>query len=120
MLCAMRALVVAAVAVIAVPTATTVVRAADLTVAPVKRHVVHHRHVRARLVRDYDGTAILIRRARPTLARPPLIRPDAAYDVAVYDVARRLDETVPVPGAMPSRYLNGQPVRPTDRPLRYR
>jgi hypothetical protein len=60
-------------------------RAADLSVGPARVHVAHH--ARLRLVRDYDGTPILI--------RP---RPDGTADAIV------------VPRAQPLYYLNGEPV----------
>jgi hypothetical protein len=60
-------------------------RAADLSVSPAGVHVVHH--ARLRLVRDYDGTPIVI--------RP---RPDGTADAAA------------VPRAQPHHYLNGEPV----------
>src|SRR5262245_60614848 len=71
--------------------------AADLSVTTPKKsvRVVHAR--RAHLVRDYDGTPIVVRRI----------------------VVRRGDSTVvmtataPVQRATPVRYLNGQPVWPT-------
>jgi hypothetical protein len=63
--------------------------AADLNVTVVHRHKlvrVHH-HRALRVVRDYDGTPITIRR-----------RPDGTADAYV------------VERASPTRYLNGQPV----------
>lgn len=67
--------------------ATPPVLAADLGVTVRKKVVrVHHRAV-LRVVRDYDGTPIALRR-----------RPDGTQDA--YFVQR----------ASPTRYLNGQPV----------
>lgn len=66
------------------------VMAADLSLVPRKKTVVHLRiHHRAvvRLVRDYDGTPIALRRL-----------PDGTEDA--FFVQR----------ASPTRYLNGQPV----------
>lgn len=64
--------------------------AADLRVKPAVHHVrvIHRAHVR--VVRDYDGTPIVLRRSH--------------FPVGVYeaDWAQR---------ASPTRYLNGQPVR---------
>jgi hypothetical protein len=63
-------------------------RAADLSVSPAPRvgtRVI--RHARLPVVRDYDGTPIMVR-----------------GNVAI-----------PVPAAQPSRYLNGQPVKPAAR-----
>lgn len=83
--------------------ASSAASAADLSLQRPHRAVVHHRHVRhhSRLVRDLDGTAILLRRV----------------GVAQPDAYGRLDvtaqyEAVPVRGATPSRYLNGQRVLP--------
>src|SRR5262245_48965932 len=69
-------------------------RAADLSVTTKKR-VVHAR--RAHVVRDYDGTPIVVRRI--------VVRQG---DTAVVMMA-----TEWVQRATPHRYLNGQPVWPT-------
>jgi hypothetical protein len=63
--------------------------AADLSLTPRKRtvHVRHHHHAVVRVVRDYDGTPIAIRR-----------RPDGTADA---HFAWR---------ASPTRYLNGERV----------
>jgi hypothetical protein len=63
--------------------------AADLTIAPQKALVRVHHYKALRVVRDYDGTPIVIRR-----------RLDGTYDT---QVAVR---------ASPTRYLNGQRVMP--------
>jgi hypothetical protein len=63
--------------------------AADLTIAPKKTLVRAHHYKALRVVRDYDGTPIVIRR-----------RPDGTHDT---HLALR---------ANPSRYLNGQRVMP--------
>ena len=63
--------------------------AADLAVRSGRTVVHHHRAVLVRVVRDYDGTPITMRR-----------RPDGIYET---HVAMR---------ASPTRYLNGQRVRP--------
>lgn len=65
--------------------------AADLEV---RRHVRAHKHVR--VVRDYDGTPIALRARR--------------FEPGIYDA-------IWVQRAIPPRYLNGQPVMPTVRPL---
>jgi hypothetical protein len=77
-----------------------VVSAADLIVTPGKRAaIVHHR---SRVVADYDGTPIVLRRTRPVVARGP--------DGAVI-MQRGLYEAHWVPGAIPLTYFNGQRVR---------
>ena len=83
-----------------VPAAT----AADLSVTSPKKsvRVVHTR--RARVVRDYDGAPIVIRRI--------VVRRGDAQVV--------MSATEPVPRAEPSRYLNGQPVWPTTAVRRLR
>jgi hypothetical protein len=65
--------------------------AADLGVTPRTRtvHVRHHHRAVVRVVRDYDGTPITLRR-----------RPDGTADARI---AWR---------ASPTRYLNGEPVSP--------
>jgi hypothetical protein len=76
------------------------VLSADLYSKPGRAH-----YRSARVVADYDGTAIYLRRARPTLGRD--------YDGT--QVRRSLYEAYPVVdiynprmGPQPSRYLNGQ------------
>jgi hypothetical protein len=77
-----------------------VASAADLTVTRSKRvAIVHHR---SRVVADYDGTPIVLRRTRPVVVR--------GLDGAVV-VERGLYEAHWVPGAIPLTYLNGQRVR---------
>jgi hypothetical protein len=83
--------------------------AADLAVTPTKRVV---KHTRSRVVRDYDGTPILLRRVRPVTARE--------YDGRVLALSHHLHEAIPVIRATPTRYLNGQPVWPTNRVLYWR
>jgi hypothetical protein len=56
---------------------------------------------RARLVRDYDGTPVAVRRTSAAVLAP---------DGTVVVVPRV--EMVPVLGATPSRYFNGEPVLP--------
>jgi hypothetical protein len=78
--------------------------AADLALTPAKKS--HPK--RLRVVRDYDGTPIMLRRAHPIVVR--------GYNGAAL-AHHHLYEAIPVPRAIPARYLNGQPVRPTDRIL---
>jgi hypothetical protein len=74
--------------------------AADLTVTRSKRvAIVHHR---SRVVADYDGTPIVLRRMGPVMVR--------GLDGVVV-VERGLYEARWVPGAIPLTYLNGQRVR---------
>ena len=72
--------------------------AADLTVVRGKR-VVHHR---VRVVADYDGTPIVLRRTRPVLVPGP--DGPVAVRYGLYDAYAVL-------GATPSRYFNGQRIR---------
>ncbi len=74
------------------------VRAADLGVTPMKRYVRVVHHHRGRVVRDYDGTPIRLRRLPHTALR---------YDGAVVPMY----EAIPLGGANPTRYFNGEPVR---------
>jgi len=87
------------------------VSAADLSVTPVKRasgYVVHRKRAvirhRSPIVRDLDGTQIVVRRARPLVT--------TAYDGT--PIVRPLYENIPIRSAavMPRYYLNGQPVLP--------
>ena len=84
------------------------VRAADVDVTPVRKasvRVIKRAKAihRVRTVRDYDGTAIVIRVAPPWLQR---------------DASRLLFETIPAQRATPRYYLDGQPVMPTTSVLR--
>ena len=82
--------------------ATPSVSAADLGVTPIKkRAIIHHR---SRIVRDLDGTPIIVRRARPLVM--------TGYDGTV---VRHLYENISVRSAavLPRYYLNGQPVLPS-------
>jgi hypothetical protein len=81
--------------------------AADLAVTPAKKRV---HHTRSRVVRDYDGTPIILRRIRPVVAR--------SADGTVVALNQPLYEAIAIERATPRRYLNGQPVWPTNR-LRY-
>jgi hypothetical protein len=75
-------------------------------VTPAKKMTAHHK--RLRVVRDYDGTPIVLRRVRPLSLR-------GHDDTALVVGYRHNYEAIPVPRATPRHYLNGQPVRPTDR-----
>ena len=79
------------------------VSAADLGLRPIKKRVVIHH--RSRIVRDLDGTPIIVRRARPLMM--------TGYDGTV--VVRHLYENISVRSAavLPRYYLNGQPVLPS-------
>ena len=79
------------------------VSAADLGLRPIKKRVVIHH--RSRIVRDLDGTPIIVRRARPLMF--------TGYDGTV--VLRHLYENISVRSAavLPRYYLNGQPVLPS-------
>jgi hypothetical protein len=92
--------------ILATPSATL---AADLAVTPTKKVV---KHTRSRVVRDYDGTPIMLRRVRPLTVRD--------HDGRALVLAHHLHEAIPVIRATPTRYLNGQPVWPTNRTLYWR
>ena len=77
------------------------VRAADLELTRTKSARVVHSH-RVRVVRDYDGTAVVERVVR---------RVHRAPDGALV-VTSRIEMT-PAVRAQPYRYLNGQPVLPS-------
>ncbi len=77
------------------------VRAADLEVTRTKTARVVHSH-RVRVVRDYDGTAVVERVVR---------RVHRATDGAL--VVTSQIEMTPAVRAQPHRYLNGQPVLPS-------
>jgi hypothetical protein len=76
--------------------------AADMGVTPAKKasvRVIHHG--RARVVRDYDGTAVIERRVRSVRRLP-----DGTVAVATRT------EMIPSLRAEPGRYFNGEPVLP--------
>jgi hypothetical protein len=88
--------------------AAPAVSAAELAIKPIKKasvrviqrsRIVRHRQP---IVRDYDGTAVVMRRYR-TVALP-------SYDGTV--IVKPEYELVAVRGAQPTRYLNGEPVLP--------
>ncbi len=87
----------------AIPALTTApaILAADLTVTRGKRAVgvVHHR---TRVVADYDGTPIVLRRVRATAVAGP-------HGTVL--VQRGEYDAYPVLGAIPRYYFNGRPVR---------
>jgi hypothetical protein len=96
-----KALSIAGIAAIQILASNSYVLSADLYGKPARAH---HRY--ARVVADYDGTAIYLRRARPILA--------GDYDGSgvrrdLYDAYPVLDIYNPRMGAQPTRYLNGQP-----------
>jgi hypothetical protein len=95
-----KALVVVGLGAALMPAAAPEVLAADVALTPAKRVKIVHR---ARVVRDYDGTPIVIRLAPPRLQ---------------LDAAGQLYETVPLTRETPGTYLNGQPVLPTAAALR--
>lgn len=81
--------------VIVLTTAGIGVDAADLALTPRQKagaHIVLHQHLR--VVRDFDGTPVVMRRLPHS----------------------RLYATYVVERATPSHYFNGQPVQPTGRP----
>jgi hypothetical protein len=84
--------------------------AADLAVTPAKKAVIKHK--RSRVVRDYDGTPIVLRRVRPVMVRD--------YDGRALVLSHHLHEAIPMMRATPTRYLNGWPVWPTNRALYWR
>jgi hypothetical protein len=87
---------------------TPEILAADLAVTPSRRATVTY-HRAARVVLDYDGTAIALRRARPIVVR------DYAGVPIVYS---HLYVAQPLERAEPTRYLNGEPVWPIETPRR--
>jgi hypothetical protein len=89
-------------------TAPTLVLAADLAVTPTKKASRVIQRQRLRVVRDYDGTPIVLRRARPVAVR--------TYDGAIA-FNHHLYEAIALIHPTPGRYLNGQPVQPTNRIL---
>lgn len=78
------------------------VSAADLALKSVKKVSVRAVHHKTLVVRDLDGTPIILRRARPAVLR--------SYDGAL--LASPQYEAIPVERPQPSYYLNGEPVLP--------
>ena len=71
-----------------------------ITAKPKKAAVRVIRHKRLKVVADYDGTPIVLRRARPVVLSgygEPIV-------LGLYEAHR-------VPRATPTHYFNGQPVR---------
>jgi len=95
---ALKALPIMVLAIIQVVAVTSDGLAANLSVSPHPRRA---HHARAWLVRDYDGTSILLRGARAALIR--------SYDGTV--ITRGRLDAYWSQRALPPRYLNGQPVR---------
>lgn len=76
--------------------------AADLAVKRIKKvsaRTVHHKSI---VVRDLDGTPIVLRRARPMVL--------SNYDGTI--LVKPLYDAIPVQRPQPSYYLNGEPVLP--------
>ena len=65
-----------------------------------KVRVIKHKRVVHRVVRDYDGTPILLRR------RPMVLRDHGGARVVL-----NTEETIPLQRPTPRYYFNGQPVR---------
>ena len=95
-------LLFAALVLLQLPTALSSASAADLSLRSAGRH--HHRSV---VVADYDGTAIVLRHSRrvvrDSFGAERVVDTTDAYPV--------LNIANPVNAAVPTRYLNGQPVR---------
>lgn len=92
-------LLLAALAMLQIPATLPNARAADLVI-PVGRH-------RGVVVADYDGTPIYLHHSRRIVrgydGREQVIDTSDAYPVLNIDN--------PITAAVPTRYLNGQPVR---------
>ena len=103
----LKAIIFLAFGPVLMPTSAPEATAADLAVTRGKQASVRviHRH-RTRVVRDYDGTAIVLRPARPMVMRD--------FDGTIRAV-RPLSNAYPVI-ASPGTYLNGEPVLPITRP----
>jgi hypothetical protein len=91
-----------AVAILLIPATLPSASAADLSVRAAHRH--HHRSV---IVADYDGTPIYLRHSR-RIVRDAYGVEQVADASDAYPV---LNIDNPVNSAVPTRYLNGQPVR---------
>jgi len=77
-----------------------IVQAADLAVTTVKKaRVIHHK--RQHLVRDYDGTPVIVRLGPPVAVR--------SFDGTSVVARQRYHQ--PVEGPQPLYYFNGEPVR---------
>ncbi len=88
-------------------------KAADLAVETHHGHATHHHRVAHRyhwrVVADYDGTPVRIERPRAVVMRDYAgIQRVVSYTSDVYPM---LNIYNPRSNAVPTRYLNGQPVR---------
>ena len=104
-----KALLLAGFCAVQMMEAAPTVSAAELALKPIKKASVRVIQSRSRIVRhrqpivrDYDGTAVVMRPYR-TVALP-------SYDGTV--IVKPEYELVAVRGAQPTRYLNGEPVLP--------
>jgi hypothetical protein len=96
-----KALLIVGIAAIEILTSIPSTFAADLGLRRARTH-----HGYGRVVADYDGTAIYLRRARAIVAN----NYDGTQIVRDLYVARPvLNIDYPVMGPIPRRYLNGQP-----------
>ena len=97
-----KALLILGFGIAQMPAAPPQALAADAALTPGGKsvRVIHHR---SRVVRDYDGTPIVLRVAPAHLQRG---------DGSVLEIA------IPAPRAVPRTYLNGEPVLPTTAVLR--
>jgi hypothetical protein len=93
-------LTLVALAILQVLGALTPARAADLVVLAAVRH-------RGTVVADYDGTPIYLRHSRRIVRNYDGV--EQAFDT--YDAYPVLNIENPIMAAVPTRYLNGQPVR---------
>ena len=99
----LKALLIAGVGALLMLEAIPRVLAADLAVTPVKkRAIIHHR---TRIVRDLDGTPIIVRPASPLVVR--------GYDGRVIVTRLYSNYSVRSAAVLPRYYLNGQPVLPS-------
>jgi hypothetical protein len=94
-----KAFLIAGIAAMEILASGSYVLSADLSVRPGRSH-----YRSARVVADYDGTAIYLRRVRP-------IRDYDGTGVGrgLYDARPVLDNYKPRMGPEPRRYLTGQP-----------
>ena len=100
-----KALLIAGVSAIQIFAPTSDVLASDLRL---KSSKAHHRFVR--VVADFDGTAIYLRPARPKVFRNYDGTTQVLHDG--YETYPVVDIDNPKMGPQPTRYLNGQRIRP--------
>lgn len=93
-----KLILIAGIAATQILASNSYVLSADLHLKPGRTH-----YRAARVVADYDGTAIYLRRARPVLAYDGTLVRSGLYEA--YPV---LDIYNPRMGPQPTRYLNGQ------------